>query len=315
METGSANRAVVQTSMLHDPLSDAGADARCRRTPGWNGRAIFTLGGGCAGGWYRSGSTTGGVTDAFLLGRGYALMSSSLNVFGKNCNDLTAAESAMMTKELFVEHYGRPRVHGRLRLLGWFVPGASDHRQLPGHLRRHHRRLLVPGRRLRDGDVHQRRLAAGLVLHLRGRACRGHRSRSARWPASRRTRRCRVWRSAPAGSTRAATATSSPAAQRYDPVKNPRGVRCDVYDHTINAYGADPATGFARRPLDNVGVQYGLGVLKSGVITVDAVPRPERAGRRLRRGREPRAGPDRGRSAGGARGVPDRAADQRRGRA
>ena len=60
-----------------------------------------------------------------------------------------------------------------------------------------------------------------------------------------------------------------PAADRYDPVQNPRGVRCDVYDHAINAYGADPATGFARRPLDNVGVQYGLGVLRSGVITPD----------------------------------------------
>jgi hypothetical protein len=60
-----------------------------------------------------------------------------------------------------------------------------------------------------------------------------------------------------------------PVGQRYDPVQNPDGVRCDVYDHTINAYGADPATGFARRPLDNVGVQYGLRSLQSGVITPD----------------------------------------------
>jgi hypothetical protein len=58
-----------------------------------------------------------------------------------------------------------------------------------------------------------------------------------------------------------------PQAMRYDPVKNPKGARCDVYDHAVNSYGRDPQTGFARRPLDNVGVQYGLGALNGGVIT------------------------------------------------
>src|SRR5262249_22394894 len=50
---------------------------------------------------------------------------------------------------------------------------------------------------------------------------------------------------------------------------NPAGARCDVYDHTVNALGRDPLTGFARRPLDNVGIQYGLGALNDGAITVD----------------------------------------------
>ena len=58
-----------------------------------------------------------------------------------------------------------------------------------------------------------------------------------------------------------------PEAQRYDPLANPGGVRCDVYDHAINVWGRDPATGFARRPLDNVGIQYGLGALNAGAIT------------------------------------------------
>ena len=58
-----------------------------------------------------------------------------------------------------------------------------------------------------------------------------------------------------------------PAALLYDPVKNPRGARCTVYDHTVNVYGKDPATGFARRFLDNVGVQYGLLALKAGEIS------------------------------------------------
>ena len=32
-------------------------------------------------------------------------------------------------------------------------------------------------------------------------------------------------------------------------------------------YGVNPTTGFALRPFDNVGVQYGLGALNAGIIT------------------------------------------------
>jgi hypothetical protein len=55
----------------------------------------------------------------------------------------------------------------------------------------------------------------------------------------------------------------------YDPIANPGGVRCDVYDHTVNVFGRDPDTGFARRPLDNSGIQYGLKLVNDGTISVD----------------------------------------------
>jgi hypothetical protein len=42
-----------------------------------------------------------------------------------------------------------------------------------------------------------------------------------------------------------------------------------VYDHTVNVYGRDPRTGFALRPLDNNGIQYGLKALRDKTITVD----------------------------------------------
>ncbi|WP_181958185.1 DUF6351 family protein [Nonomuraea deserti] len=60
-----------------------------------------------------------------------------------------------------------------------------------------------------------------------------------------------------------------PASLRYHPETNPTGARCDVYDHTVNVYGRDPQTGFARRPLDNTGIQYGLGALRDKAITVE----------------------------------------------
>jgi hypothetical protein len=58
-----------------------------------------------------------------------------------------------------------------------------------------------------------------------------------------------------------------PADERYDPIANPGGARPTTYDHAINAFGQDPHTGFARRPLDNVGIQYGLGALNAGQIS------------------------------------------------
>ena len=58
-----------------------------------------------------------------------------------------------------------------------------------------------------------------------------------------------------------------PADLVYDPKRNPHGVRCTFQDDQVNVWGRDPATGFARRPLDNTGVQYGLAALRSGAIS------------------------------------------------
>ena len=58
-----------------------------------------------------------------------------------------------------------------------------------------------------------------------------------------------------------------PVRLRYDPGANPHGARGTVYDAARNVYGIDPRTGFALRPFDNVGVQYGLQALNAGIIT------------------------------------------------
>jgi hypothetical protein len=58
-----------------------------------------------------------------------------------------------------------------------------------------------------------------------------------------------------------------PASLRYHPTANPKGARPTIFDVARNIYGRDPETGFALRPYDNVGVQYGLKALNDGVIT------------------------------------------------
>jgi hypothetical protein len=55
----------------------------------------------------------------------------------------------------------------------------------------------------------------------------------------------------------------------YDPVTNPDGWRCTVWESNVAVTGRDPDTGFARPGYDNEGIQYGLDALNAGVITPD----------------------------------------------
>ncbi|GAB1511584.1 DUF6351 family protein [Actinophytocola sp. KF-1] len=265
METGTVNRGIYQTAVLHDPLTEP-EPTPFDRPAGWNGSAIYTLGGGCTGGWYRQGNATGGVDDAFMLGQGFAVVSSSLNVFGMNCSDLTAAETAMMVKERLVERFGPPR-----HTIGYGCSGGSYQAHqiadnYPGIFDG-----IIPSCSFPEvgfGTVYMITDAWLLDTWLTG---------AAGWTAEQKR--------AVTGFVTYATAPNVaqgarridprvfcgvlPEDLRYDPATNPGGARCDVYDHAVNVYGADPATGFARRPLDNVGVQYGLAALHDGTITAD----------------------------------------------
>ncbi len=267
IETGTINRAVYQIAMLHDPASEADPDA-WTAPAGWNGRLIYTFGGGCVNGWYRQGASTGRVTDDVMLRQGYAVASSSLNVFGNNCNDLLAAESMMMVKERFIEGYGVPRY-----TIGWGCSGGSyqNHQiadNYPGLLDG-----IIPGCSFPDvgfgtipmitdarllnryfGSEH-----AVSFTEAEQRAVTGVLTLATMPNVSRNAGRINVSEFCP---------DVLPEAARYHPTDNPTGARCDVYDHYVNVYGRDPSTGFARRPLDNLGVQYGLQALNDDVITV-----------------------------------------------
>ena len=52
----------------------------------------------------------------------------------------------------------------------------------------------------------------------------------------------------------------------YDPETNPDGARCTIQDYQVAVWGRRPQDGFANRAYDNVGVQYGLSALESGLI-------------------------------------------------
>ena len=267
IETGTINRAIYQIAMLHNPAGDAAPDFRSRPA-GWNGRLIFTFGGGCEPGWYQQGASTGGVVDDAQLRQGYAVASASLDVAGNNCNDVISAETMMMVKERFIEGYGQP-----LFTIGWGSSGGAIQQyqiadNYPGLIDG-----LITGRSFMDspfasslssGDsrllqTYFDRNTAVQYTDEQRRAIAGFRTvetitnlSKVRAPRFNATERC------PEGLA---------PELKYHPVNNPKGARCTIWDHGAVVYGRDPKTGFARRPLDNVGVQYGLEALNSGAIT------------------------------------------------
>jgi hypothetical protein len=237
--------------------------------PAWNGKLVYTFGGGCVGGWYVQGSNVGnrGILEDLMLRQGYAMASSSLNVFGNNCNLLVAAETLAMVKERFIKSYGVPKF-----TIGFGCSGGSE--QL------HPIADLYPG--LVDGIIvgcSFPEMIAGMVLNLTDADLMAHYFKHTKLPWSDEAR------AAAAGYPNATTAGTLaplgvrikaeggscnaviPQSIRFSRGQNPTGVRCDVYDHTVNVLGKDDKTGAARRTWDNTGVQYGLAALESGAIS------------------------------------------------
>lgn len=100
LETGTLNRAIYQIAVLHDPAS--GVPSAVSPSAAWNARLVYTFGGGCQPGYFQA-TATGGVLSADMLGKGYAVASSTLNVNSQGgCNDVVSAETAMMVKEHFI---------------------------------------------------------------------------------------------------------------------------------------------------------------------------------------------------------------------
>lgn len=267
VEMGTINRAIYQTAILHDP--GEGAPGPWARPAGWNGRLIYTFGGGCQAG-YHQGATANALNDAWLS-RGYAAAASSLNVFGTSCADVLSAETMMMVKERFVEAYGVP-----LYTIG---SGSSG-----GSMQQHLIAQNYPG--LLDGIQPSSSFPDSLTFLIPATDCllldRVFNTSALSW-----TEEQKAAVSGFGSWTVCSTATGSrlgfygnrvdpeacaaaiPPGLVYDARTNPTGVRCTYQDNMVNVYGRDPRTGFARRPFDNVGVQYGLAAFRAGRISAE----------------------------------------------
>jgi hypothetical protein len=267
VETGTINRGIYQIAVLHDPTKEP-EPSPIAPPKEWNRRLLYSFGGGCPGGWFKQGLTLGlsnGVISDATVGKGYAEASSTLNVAGNSCNDVIAAETMMMVKERFIKAYGKPAFT--------FSRGGSGGSYQQNQITNNYPGLIdgiIPSLTFDDvQELTQMLTDSRLLLRYYnqvGAALTQEQERAIGGVAELQN----IPSSAPLAGRINTNEYCPPELAKsllYDPATNRSGARCDIYDHNINMYGRDPATGFARRPIDNTGVQYGLAALNDGTIT------------------------------------------------
>ncbi len=270
IETGTINRAIYQIAILHDPQT--AVLSALSPSLQWNGRLVYTFGGGCEAGYFQANSTAGVLRDN-MLGRGYAVASSTLNVNAQGgCNDVLSAETAMMMKEHFIESYGEPRY-----TIG---NGGSG-----GAMQQLHIAGAYPG--ILDGLLPSMTFADSVSYFTDSQECESllrdyvndpdkalsEETKAilggwSMWSVCDQSLGQRPKRVGPGDCS-----AQIPEAARYNPATNPEGIRCSIYDGMKNIFGEKlyPEIGvnreFARVPHDNIDVQYGLAALNEGLIS------------------------------------------------
>lgn len=265
LETGTINRAIYQIAMLFDPQAQSGISA------GWNGRLVYSYGGGCEAGYFQ-GTTTGGVLRESTLAAGYAVASSTLNVNAQGgCNDVLSAETTMMVKEHFTENYGLP-VH----TIGTGGSGGAM------------QQLLIAGAYpgILDGLLISMTFPDAVTYFTDSQECSGPWRQFANEPTNGLDEATRTliggwpnWYlcdqslgSRPDRISPFDCSAEIPSMLHYHPQNNPGGARCSIYDGMRNVFGEklypeiNTERPFAVSPHDNVGVQYGLMALNQGLI-------------------------------------------------
>lgn len=282
-EHGVINRGVYEISAF-DPSPTTSATAW--DPSHWNRRLIFRFGGGC-GTLYTQGANLLDAPDPDELKAGYATATSTFDTFQVHCNDVISAETAMMVKEHFTETYGVPDLTIGEGGSGGAIQQLLIAQNYPGILDALGVTVPFPDAVSISGGV--------VDCALLNRFYRSEAGSS--WTDAQRvavnghltTRTCDMWESTfvgvidpsscglgaiGGGATKALPGLEHglPVVDQslvYDPATNPKGIRCTLQDSMVNVVGRDPATGFARRPWDNVGIQYGLSALRDGTITAD----------------------------------------------
>jgi hypothetical protein len=218
------------------------------------------------------------VMDDTALSRGFAVTSSGLNTLAQDCNEVVSAEALMMQKEHIGDTLGQIRYTIGEGCSGGSIQQYNIAADYPGLLNGITPMCSFPDdwTPITDGTDCE------LLLHY------FDQTSSELWATPQEGlvegkegvgTPCDVWTAtltdaldpSARGSFRLGIYSlpncGTPPNQIYDPKTNRKGVRCDVQDYQSSLWGFRPQDGFAKRPLDNIGVQYGLEALNSGEIT------------------------------------------------
>lgn len=264
-EQGVINRSVYEIATI-DP-SPGGSDSD-QTDAAWNHRLLYRYGDGC-GTTFGQGSANVEVLDSIYLRRGYAVATATFNTGAVQCNDVISAETTMMVKERVIEVFGVPDSTigegtgggaAQLHLITQNYPGLIDGavalEPLPD--------IVTVASGVADCGLLNRyyRSAEGKTLTPQQRtAINGHAVVST----------CNQWEAGYGGLFDPTDGCDPKITgdQIYDATTNPGGLRCTLQDANANQFGPDPVSGLAARPLDNVGVQYGLKALENGDLSFD----------------------------------------------
>ena len=290
IERGVINRAVYDITTLANGTGEAGGAAPASGTAWdkghWNGRLVYRFGGGC-GTTYGQGFLLLGAPDPRLLADGYAFATSTLNTFQVQCQDIVSAETAMMVKEHFVESYGEPAVTIGEGGSGGAIQQLLIAQNYPGILDAIGPSLVFPDAFSIAPGIFDCALLRNYYASPGGADLTSDQQAAVNGHLTADT--CALWQQtfvpvidptkcgfgdgvSLSGAVKSIPGLelglrTVPADQTYDPITNRTGIRCTAQDSYRQVFAKDPATGFAERPYDNIGVQYGLKALNETKIT------------------------------------------------
>jgi hypothetical protein len=280
--TGTANRGIYQVAVLVDPTKPI--EPWSTEQP-WNRKYVNTFGGACSVNYQQP--TVGDVRNVAQLGLGFAVGTSSLNTYANSCSDVISAEALMMTKEIITERWGP--------ILYTIGSGGSA-----GTMQQHMISGAYPG--LLNGlmtsllyEDHWFQVVDSFDCLLLSRYFGlggggffgpppgwGDGSGNPLFPDA--AARQLVYGTNPSnpdakcsqkiGFTTAELIANSTAGCAGPPGNdwrwptNPLGARCTIQDYLKYVYGVGPDNR-APRPIDNVGLQYGLQNLLNGTLSKD----------------------------------------------
>ncbi|MEZ5382800.1 MAG: DUF6351 family protein [Microthrixaceae bacterium] len=284
-EFGVINRSPYQVSVF-DPSPSGEPDGSSFDSAGWNGRLVYRYGGGC-GTSYTQGFFLLGEAEADLYAKGYATATATFNTFQVMCDDVLSAETTSMVKEHVIETLGAPVVTIGEGGSGGAIQQYLIAQNYPGLLDAIGPTLPFPDAVSISAGVLDCSL---LAKYFDGPGTALSPERRAAIADQLSAQTCEFWDRTfasgvdptkcgldlvPDGADVALLPgqlggfLTPPAEVVFDPESNPDGIRCTLQDANVATMGTDPDSGWARRPWDNVGVQYGLSALNAGDITAE----------------------------------------------
>jgi hypothetical protein len=275
-ETGAIDRDQYRIAVLFDPSKPWDPSAP---QDGYNGKLVVNHGASCDTHYQQANAPE--VLNETALSRGFAVMSHALDNAGHNCNILTQAESLIMTKERVIEQYGEIRYTIGTGCSGGALVQQQVANAYPGFYQG-----ITPGCSFPDAW-------SSAMLYVDYMLLRRYFENPQRWgtavawgpddiqaveghpnPVNAITFTTVI----PYSGEPSRDCPGVARADVYDENQNPGGVRCTLQDYAVNVFGRRApeawgpverqlGRGFAGRPFDNVGIEYGRKALMNGTIT------------------------------------------------